>query len=47
MFFGMIHFLLPDLPPLTINDTLAAMSYEHALSVHMRVMERYNCGLHY
>ena len=39
--FKLIHFLLPDSPPVALNDALAAMSYEHVLDECMRVTERY------
>jgi len=38
--FKLIHFLLPDLSPVALNDALGATIYEHVLSVRIRVMER-------
>ena len=45
-FFKLIRFLLPDSPPVALNDALAATSYEHMLSECMHMIERYDCGLH-
>ena len=39
--FKLIHFLLPDSPPVALNDALAATSYEHVLDECMCVTERY------